>query len=664
MKKELIVRAWKDPAFRASLSAEERAALLRSLLLFTPHRSDRAQENSTPLEPAILSPPPVYGYVALGVQDSGDAVAVFDPKKRALVTNLGTGNGEGCVVASFRSAAFFIVGGETLNANVLYEVDTRAVPRVVASFPLGSGNFPEDIALSPDGGTIYLATLSGIMAFDRATGVLSTLFFDGSIGFVLTVDGKYLYLYDRATTMVRVLDIAKKALTAASIDLGTIPSMLAITPAGDRIYTANGRNDTVSVIDTSSNTILTTIPVSRAPVRLTVTPDGKRVYVACFDSSTVDVIDVATNTATGSIKLRSRPNCLAATPDNRFVYAALPFLGHVHEIDTVTNTVTAEVDLKAASRVDGIEAIAFGAPLASDHQVEALVALSGADRLWMSGPFGAGTLPVGTAPICVALAPDCRRAYVANHDSGDVSVIDLLTRTVLRTIPVGTGAGPRPVGIAVSPDSTTVYVANSGQDSLTVIDTRTFSTQDFAVGDTPVGVAVAADGEFVYVTNFFSGTVSVYDSTKKRVTGSIPVENLPFGVATDRSSGRVWVSNTGSGSVSVIDVKSGRVDTVPIGGLPLAIAIGPGGARAYVTNISSNTVSIIDNSLRVVDTVDVGQYPFSIAVDPDGLQVRVANPGSSSVSLINAISHHVDTQSFAGVPAGVTVGNLWRLITE
>ena len=30
MKKELIVRAWKDPAFRASLSAEERATLPES----------------------------------------------------------------------------------------------------------------------------------------------------------------------------------------------------------------------------------------------------------------------------------------------------------------------------------------------------------------------------------------------------------------------------------------------------------------------------------------------------------------------------------------------------------------------------------------------------------------------------------------------------------
>ncbi|QRN93726.1 mersacidin/lichenicidin family type 2 lantibiotic [Archangium violaceum] len=30
MKKELIIRAWKDPAFRASLSAEERATLPES----------------------------------------------------------------------------------------------------------------------------------------------------------------------------------------------------------------------------------------------------------------------------------------------------------------------------------------------------------------------------------------------------------------------------------------------------------------------------------------------------------------------------------------------------------------------------------------------------------------------------------------------------------
>ncbi len=52
-------------------------------------------------------------------------------------------------------------------------------------------------------------------------------------------------------------------------------------------------------------------------------------------------------------------------------------------------------------------------------------------------------------------------AYVANVQSGTVSVIDTTTGTVTATIPVGAD----PIDMAVSPDGSTVYVANEGSSS-------------------------------------------------------------------------------------------------------------------------------------------------------------------------------------------------------
>jgi YVTN family beta-propeller protein len=43
------------------------------------------------------------------------------------------------------------------------------------------------------------------------------------------------------------------------------------------------------------------------------------------------------------------------------------------------------------------------------------------------------TIPVGAAPFRVAVDPDAHRAYVTNHDSGSVSVIDTLSNTVVVT---------------------------------------------------------------------------------------------------------------------------------------------------------------------------------------------------------------------------------------
>src|SRR5262245_29868600 len=48
--------------------------------------------------------------------------------------------------------------------------------------------------------------------------------------------------------------------------------------------------------------------------------------------------------------------------------------------------------------------------------------------------------------------------YATNEQSGDLSVIDAATNTVVATIPLG----KRPRGIAVSPDRRKLYVALSG----------------------------------------------------------------------------------------------------------------------------------------------------------------------------------------------------------
>jgi DNA-binding beta-propeller fold protein YncE len=50
----------------------------------------------------------------------------------------------------------------------------------------------------------------------------------------------------------------------------------------------------VSVIDTTTNTVVTTIPVDTGttPTGVAVTPDGEHVYVANQGSNPVSVIDV------------------------------------------------------------------------------------------------------------------------------------------------------------------------------------------------------------------------------------------------------------------------------------------------------------------------------------------------------------------------------------
>ncbi|MEX0999561.1 MAG: IPTL-CTERM sorting domain-containing protein [Thermodesulfobacteriota bacterium] len=97
--------------------------------------------------------------------------------------------------------------------------------------------------------------------------------------------------------------------------------------------------DTVSVIDTSTNTVINTIPVGMRPTGVAVTPDGMFVYVNNSNDGTVSVIRTSTNTVVDTVPVGMAPEGVAVTPDGMFVYVADFDDDTVSVIRTSTNTV-------------------------------------------------------------------------------------------------------------------------------------------------------------------------------------------------------------------------------------------------------------------------------------------------------------------------------------
>jgi len=168
---------------------------------------------------------------------------------------------------------------------------------------------------------------------------------------------------------------------------------------GSRAYVPDQQDFIISVVDTATNTVVTTIPISGG-AGVAVTPDGTRAYVTSPGDGTVSVIDTATNTMVATIFLgtNQNPSGVAITPDGSRAYVTINLPNIVSVIDTTTNTVVT-------------------------------------------------TIPVGLSPTGVAITPDGTRAYVTNNDSNTVSVIDTATNTVTATLVVGIG----PNAIAISP---------------------------------------------------------------------------------------------------------------------------------------------------------------------------------------------------------------------
>lgn len=100
-------------------------------------------------------------------------------------------------------------------------------------------------------------------------------------------------------------------------------------------------------------------------------------------------------------------------------------------------------------------------------------------------PFG--PMPLVTQPASASTPLTAKYAYVANGGSGTVSVIDISTNKVVKTVSLGAKASP--FGVAVTPNHGYAYVTDS--NSVSVINTSTNTVvKTISVGSSPAGVAI------------------------------------------------------------------------------------------------------------------------------------------------------------------------------
>jgi YVTN family beta-propeller protein len=120
------------------------------------------------------------------------------------------------------------------------------------------------------------------------------------------------------------------------MDVGSNPQYVTITADGAYAYVTNYGNNTVSVINTASDTISATINVGSYPNGVAVTPNGEYAYVANYGSGTVSVISTASNTVTVTVTVGSNPWDVAIASNGEYAYVANYGSGTVSVISTAT----------------------------------------------------------------------------------------------------------------------------------------------------------------------------------------------------------------------------------------------------------------------------------------------------------------------------------------
>lgn len=261
--------------------------------------------------------------------------------------------------------------------------------------------------------------------------------------------------------------------------------------------------------------------------------------------------------------------------------------------------------------------------------------------------------------------------YVVNCLSNDVTVFQRPSKGVPQKvrIPLNFNA----CGLVVDHKRNRVYV--TAGDEVDIIDMRTRKVvKTIPVGIQPMYPALNPTGTRLYVPNFRSDTLSVIDTELDKVINEVPVGSQPIHAAVDPSGTHVYVSNSGSFTVSVASTaalelrnKLGRprIRTIKVARGPIGIAIDQAGTLAYVACQQSNEVDMIDTAQqKVVAHATVGKQPCGIAITPDGSQVWVANADSNSVSILEALTLKPLKTIVVDTPQEIAFWDHFAFVTE
>jgi DNA-binding beta-propeller fold protein YncE len=305
------------------------------------------------------------------------------------------------------------------------------------------------------------------------------------------------------------------------------------------VYVPNSQSNTVDEIDQRTFKVVRHFDVGALPQHVTPSWDLKTLYVLNDIGNSLTPIDPRTGAPRHPIPVDD-PYNLYFTPDGRF---AIVVAERLARLDFRTpHTFKLRHSLHVPCRgVDHLDFSADGRYLIatcefSDQLIKVDVQ---AQKL-----VGVLTMPGGSIPQDVKLAPDGRVFYVADMGRGGVWRISGAPLRVLGFI--RTGAGTH--GLYASRDARFLYATNRAEGSVSVIS---FATQRVVKkwripgGGSPDMGNVSADGNVLWLTGRWNGVVYAIDTRSGKLLAKIPVGSSPHGLCVWPQPGRYSLGHTG-----------------------------------------------------------------------------------------------------------------------
>ena len=238
-------------------------------------------------------------------------------------------------------------------------------------------------------------------------------------------------------------------------------------------------SNSVTFIDTATNSVKHTTYVGRSPHEAFYTQDGSEVWVTVRGEDYVAVLDAKTFEEKTRIKTPNGPGMQIFSPDGKYGYICSSF--------------NPETDVVSVA----------------DHQIVA--------RIQQASPFCPN----------IAATPDGRQVWFTLKDVGKTQVFNAQPPfDLIKTL--DTGPITNHVNVAHNANGTFAYITIGGLNEVKVFRTENFEqVATIPVGNLPHGVWPSGDGSRIYVGLENADGMAAIDTMLNKVIATVPIGQAP-----------------------------------------------------------------------------------------------------------------------------------------
>src|SRR5581483_5098444 len=245
------------------------------------------------------------------------------------------------------------------------------------------------------------------------------------------------YVSNEKGNTVSVIDTETWTVTT-TIKVGQRPRGIEFTRDGKFVMVAVGDDDTIQMIDSKTRQIVDTLPSGPDPELFTQDAGGKVLYVANENDNTVTVIDVEKRTRLGDIQVGVEPEGMTVSPDGKILINTSETTNMAHFIDTATRQVVANVLVDSRPRF--AEFKHDGSELWVSSEIGGTVSIIDPVKHAVTGKVTfaiPGLRSEAIQPVGIGITRDDKTAFVALGPANRIAVVDAASHAVTKYLLVG-----------------------------------------------------------------------------------------------------------------------------------------------------------------------------------------------------------------------------------